>query len=156
MAHGSMEDKPFPKYVCKNGGKYLIRNKEGEIVEHCFITGEKVDISHELYIYFSEHPGIEHPCWRRLYPQQLEMINDDHQIYHRYNRDYYGDELFIDKQTVQNSFRPIIHKHPSTKLFTKEDEMNEFLATLKIDCLKDIKIGNNNYLVIYIDMGDDE
>ena len=77
-------------------------------------------------------------------------------MYYQLDESYCGDYLYIEQAAVTNYFRPVVHKHLSTKLFTKEDEMNEFLATLKIDCLKDIKIGNNAYLVIYINMDDDE
>ncbi len=154
MAHGFVE--PIPNYVCKNSGRFTVRNEDNEIITDYFTEGDKVDISNEFYSYYSENPRREHPTWRKLYPQQVDMTDDDTKLFCQYNKDYYGDYLYIDKQTVQNHFRPIVHKHLNTKLFAREDKMNEFLATLKIDCLKDIKIGKNAYLVIYIDMGDDE
>ena len=152
MAHGMTN--PVHTHVCEKDIRVIVRKEDKTIVEHYFPAGEKVDLE-GLFGFYSD--GLsEYGYWHRLSQAQVESINDDTKLYYQLDENYYGDYLYVDKSIVTDYFRPIVHKHLSTKLFTEEDKMNDFLATLKIDCLKDIKIGNNAYLVIYIDMGDDE
>ena len=156
MAHGSMADKPIPNYVCKESIRLLVRKEDNSMVEHYFPVGEKVDFKGFYGFYSDSGYSTEYGHWHKLCQTQIESVDDDNKLFYELNEDYYGEYLYVDKVAVNRFFRPIVHKHLTTTLFTKEGEMNEFLATLKIDCLKDIKIGNNAYLVIYIDMGDDE
>lgn len=154
MAHGYTN--PIHNMVCKDTFQILMRKEDnGQFISKTFTEGQKVCLD-GFYGFYSDNPVLpDNKYWHRLNQLQIENVEPEN-IFYQLDDDYYGDYLYIDKQIVENHFRPIVHKHLATRLFGNITQMNEFLATLKIDCLKDIKMREDDYLVIYIDMGDDE
>lgn len=155
MAHGYTN--PVPTFVCIDGGKYLIKDRNNQFVEHYFSKGDKVDFS-GAYGYFSSDPcDIEHrlSTWHSLSQEQIDNTSPEN-VYYEFDESYYGDLKYISKTTVERSFRPIVHKHLAAMECSNIDSLNAFLKTLPIDNLKDVKeLNNGNFLVIYVDMGDE-
>ena len=154
MAHGYTN--PIHNMVCTETHTAIGRKEDsGKFTEKTFVKGEKVCLD-GFYGYYSDNSAFpDNRYWHRLNQQQIESVEPEN-IYYQLDDDYYGDYLYVDKVTVERHFRPIAHKHLATKLFDSTGQLNEFLKDLKIDCMKDIKMNGNAYLLIYIDMEDDE
>lgn len=63
--------------------------------------------------------------------------------------------IYIKQDNIDKCFRPIVHKHLAAKLCEDVVKLNNFLETLPIDSLKDVKGYETSWLVVYIDNGDD-
>ena len=150
MAHGMTN--PVYNYICKEDVRLIVWKEDNTMVEHYFPAGEKVDLT-GTYGFYADH-SPEFGYWHKFSQAQIESVDDD-KLFYELNEDYYGDYLYVNKASVDKFFRPIIHGHLATKLFDCTEQLNEFLKDMEIDCLKDIKMNNSNYLVIYIDMEDD-
>ena len=154
MAHGYTN--PINNMVCIETFQILVRKEDdGQLIPKIFTKGDLVSLD-GFFGYYSDNPTLpDNRYWHRLNQHQIENVEPEN-IYYQLDDSYYGDYLYVDKVTVDRYFRPIVHKHLATKLFDSTEQLNEFLKGLKIDCMKDIKMNGNAYLVIYIDMEDDK
>ena len=66
------------------------------------------------------------------------------------------DSYYLDEKTVKNNFRPFNHKKLVAKCINSIDSLNEFLATINPDDVREIKDCQISWTVFYIDWGDDE
>ena len=139
-------------YICIKGGRYDGYNENGERFSLPISDSDKVKIDFDLTPY---NPYIGSP---KISFQRLgDNYNGDN-----YNGDKYAricterSIIYIEQGNISKSFRPIVHKHLAAKLCEDVDKLNEFLKTLPIDSLKDVKDCKTAWLVIYIDNGDDE
>lgn len=67
------------------------------------------------------------------------------------------DKFIIDSETFEAYFRPAIKSFWQINICYDKAECNEFLESLDIDCLKDIKeISHDRFMVIYKIKGDVE
>ena len=153
MAHGYSN--PVHNMVCTKTFQILVRKEDdGQFIPKTFTEGTKVCLD-EPYGYYSDMPIGNNKYWHRLTQEQVETVEPEN-IYYRLDENYYGDYLYIDKVTVEKYFRPIEHKHLAAMECSNMDSLNAFLKTLPIDNLKDVKeLNNGNFLVIYVDMGDE-
>lgn len=138
-----------PNYVCTKSGKYMIKDDKGKTIEHFFHLGDKVYLESAFIYCMDANCKPSSARWRKI------NINMTEEYYYEYDEDYWGEYKYIDKTTVKNLFRPINHKHLETKEFEDVKSMNEFLLNLPIDNLKDVKMNDNKYLVIFINKEDD-
>ena len=133
-------------YVCINSGRYDGYNGNGERFSLPISNGDKVKIDFDLTPY-NPYIGGSMISFQRL--------GDNHNV------DKYAricterSTIYIKQDNIDKSFRPIVHKHLAAKLCEDVDKLNEFLKTLPIDSLKDVKDCKTAWLVIYIDNGDD-
>lgn len=133
-------------YVCIKGGRYDGYNENGKRYALPINIGDKVKIDFDLTPY-NPYIGGSTICFQRL---------DD-----SYNGDKYAricterSTIYVKQDNIDKFFRPIVHKHLAAKLCEDVDKLNEFLKTLPIDSLKDVKDCKTAWLVIYIDNGDD-
>lgn len=134
-------------YICIIGGRYEGYNENGERFSLPISSGDKVKIDFNLTLY-NPYIGGSRICFQRL--------GDN------YNGDKYAricterSTVYIKQDNIDKCFRPIIPKHFAVKLCENVDELNEFLKTLSIDSLKDVKDCKTSWLVIYVDKGDDK
>lgn len=77
------------------------------------------------------------------YPYQIRIENEN------------GFKLYLLLEEEFNKyFRFPIKAHNQIKFFNTEIECNEFLKTLDVECLKDVRFTNNQILVVYIVKGE--
>ena len=133
-------------YVCTNSGWYEGYNEDGERFSLLINNDDKVKVDFDLMPY---HPYIGSSTI------SFQKLSD------YYNGDKYArictehSTIYIKQDNIDKYFRPIVHKHLAAKLCEDVDKLNEFLKTLPINSLKDVKDCKTAWLVIYIDNGDD-
>ena len=64
--------------------------------------------------------------------------------------------LLMTEEMFNEYFRLPRKNHWEIKLFTNENECNDFLKGLETDCLKDVKFIENQIMVIYLMKGDED
>ena len=153
MAHGYSN--PVHNMICTKTFEVLVRKENGEFIPKTFAKGEKVSLD-SFYGFYSDNPTLpDNKYWHRLTQEQIERVEPEN-IFYELDESYYGDYLYIDKGAVERSFRPIVHKHLAAMECSNMDSLNYFLKTLPVDNLKDVKeLSNGNFLVIYVDTGDE-
>ena len=134
-------------YVCTNGGRYEGYNENGERFSLLINIGDIVKIDFDLT------PHDPYACGSIISSQKLSgYCNGD--MYARICTE--RSVIYIKQDNIYKHFRPIVHKHLAAKLCKNVDDLNEFLKTLPIDSLKDVKDCKTSWLVIYVDKGDDK
>ena len=154
MAHGYSN--PVHNMVCTESFHVLVRKEDdGQFIAKSFAKGDKVDLQ-GFFGFYSDNPTLsDNKYWHSLSQQQIDNVEPEN-VYYEFNQDYYGDYLYIDKVSVDKNFRPIVHKHLAVMECDNIESLNIFLKTLPIDNLKDVKeLSNGNFLVIYVDNGDE-
>ena len=140
-----------PNYVCMNGGRYCGRDDKGKLIEQFISRGNKV--------YLEFNFGFVNIDYENSCEMRPHYINSNIPNVEKFCRcvidDDRGTVIYLKQENILNSFRPIVHKHPAAKLCEDVDKLNEFLKTLPINSLRDVKDCKKSWLVIYIDNGDD-
>ena len=95
----------------------------------------------EIYQIVEAHSHIKN------YKYELLMDGDSSNCYNTRH-------LLITEDMVNEYFRPPRKNHWEIKLFTNEEECNDFLKGLETDCLKDVKFTENKIMVIYFIKGE--
>jgi hypothetical protein len=134
-------------YVCTNGGRYEGYNENGERFSLLINIGDMVKIDFDLTPY-NPYADVSTISFQKL----SGCCNGD--MYARVCTEH--SVIYIKQNNIDKYFRPIIHKHLAAKLCEDVDKLNEFLKTLPIDSLKDVKDCKTSWLVIYVDQGDDK
>lgn len=143
---------PIPDMVCtKSGNCRVVKDDDhtNSFDTVFFSEGEKYDISENRYVY----DGLN-KLWIRV--EDEVKLDDDTKVFRIYDKGYCDGIIYIDEATVKNFFRPMVHKHLEVKVFHVEKEINEWLKTLPIDSVKDIRPFNDSwFLVTFINPEDD-
>ena len=123
------------KYVCTKSGEYLVLDTQKGLVKSPLTS-----------IYLSENETynitkLSKPCCfnNETFDYELTITISDWECTFYYINEY----------TFNNCFKLPVITHYETKFFSDVNEMNEFLKTVPDSKLKDIKIQNKDYLVIY-------
>lgn len=138
-----------PNYICIKGGTYCGRADNGKPTEMFISGGGKVHLDFNLG-FISMNYGD--PCELRPHYVSKDTQCDKFCACTVENRGH----IYLPQENIFNLFRPIIHKHLAAKLCKNVDDLNEFLKTLPINSLKDVKDCKTSWLVIYVDKGDDK
>lgn len=101
----------------------------------------------EVYQIVEIHPPIKD--YKKTYKYELLMDGD---VSNCYNKRH----LLITEDMINECFRLPRKNHWEIKLFTNENECNDFLKGLESDCLKDVKFTENQIMVIYLVKGDED
>lgn len=133
-------------YVCTSGGRYDGYDENGERFALPISEGDKVKIDFDFMAY-NPYIGDSAISFQRL----GDNYNGDKYARIRTERS----TIYIEQGNILYSFRPIVHKHLAAKICEDIVKLNNFLETLPIDSLKDVKGYETSWLVIYIDNGDD-
>ena len=134
-------------YVCINGGRYDGYNEDGERFSLPISEGDKVEIYFNLAPY-NPYIGGSVISFQRV----SDSYNGDKYV-HIYTE---RSSIYIKQDdSIDKSFRLIVHKHLAAKLCEDVDKLNDFLKTLPINSFRDVKDCKTAWLVIYIDNGDD-
>lgn len=75
------------------------------------------------------------------YPYQI-MIEKEKKLY------------LLSEDDFNKYFRFPIKAHNQIRIFSTENDCNEFLRTLDVECLKDVRFADNQILVTYIVKGE--
>lgn len=81
---------------------------------------------------------------------ELEGVSYPYQILFRNENKLY----LLSEEEYEKWFRFPIKTHNQIKIFDTEIECNEFLKTLDVECLKDVRFTDNQILVVYIVKGE--
>lgn len=135
-------------YICINSGNYSGRDDKGKFIEQYISCGNKVYLKFNFGFINDDNLCNVRP----------HHINGDFPHIEKFCKcviDDRGTEIYLKQENILNSFRPIIHKHIATVVFKTVEGMNKWLIDKPVNSIKDIKIGDKAFLVMYIDNGDD-